>query len=388
MLHVLILGTRGVPACHGGFETFAEDLSKWLVSHGHKVTVYCQAEQDAEASEEMWEGIRLVHMPGGEGAKGTLRFDWLCARHAMREQGVILTLGYNTAVFSLLYRLAGRPSLMNMDGVEWRREKWSPAQRVWLWFNELAGAKLSTHLIADHPEIGRHIERHTCGSKITVIPYGADALRDVASDAVTSYGLEPGKYCLVIARPEPENSLLEIVKAYSSAKRGIPLVVLGKYEPDTKPYHRSVIAAAGDEVRFVGAIYDKSIVQALRFHARAYIHGHKVGGTNPSLVEALAAGNPVIVHDNAFTRWVAGPRALYFSDESGLAAIFERVLNDEGMLEGMACASRQRHREAFTQEHVLSAYEHLLSGVAGVRERFTVTEGVPGVRETFTDKVL
>jgi len=366
MLHVLILGTRGVPARHGGFETFAEDLSRYLVSRGHGVTVYCQSDSATAISEEMWEGIRLIHIPGGKGAKGTLRFDWLSVRHALGEEGVILTLGYNTAVFSLMYRFSGRLNLMNMDGVEWKREKWSPAQKAWLWFNELAGARLSTHLIADHPEIKRHLMRHTSASKITVIPYGADALNEVAPGAVLAYGLEPGKYFLVIARPEPENSLLEIVEAYSAVKRGMPLVVLGNYTPETNTYHRSVVVAAGSEVRFIGAIYDKEKVQALRFHARAYIHGHRVGGTNPSLVEALAAWNPIIAHDNVFTRWVAGPRSLYFSNVIDLAAIFDRVLGDEVLLSGMARASRDRHEEVFRQEHVLSAYESLLMETASL----------------------
>jgi len=124
-MKVQILGTRGIPAKHGGFETFAEDLSLFLVRNGHEVTVYCQSNRACKITTERWSGVELVHVYGGEGAKGTVRFDYHCAREALRRQGVILTLGYNTAILSLMYRFSGRVSVMNMDGIEWRRDKWS-----------------------------------------------------------------------------------------------------------------------------------------------------------------------------------------------------------------------------------------------------------------------
>jgi glycosyltransferase involved in cell wall biosynthesis len=365
-MHVLILGTRGVPAKHGGFETFAQDLSLYLTARNHKVTVYCQTESGSQAGEDVWNGVRRVLIPVGSNAVATVVFDWIATWRASFEKGVVLTLGYNTAIFSFLYRLRRIPNAMNMDGIEWKRQKWSPAQRVWLWLNERAGAMAAHHLIADHPEIARHLCELASPSKISMIPYGADAIVDAPVEPIERYGLSPKNYNIVIARPEPENSILEMVRAYSMERRGAPLVVLGRYSPETNPYQKSVMDAAGPEIKFLGAIYDREVVRALRFHAKAYFHGHTVGGTNPSLVESLAAGNAVIAHDNPYNRWVAGESARYFRGVEDLVSILAELEREPGKMIAMEEESRRRHRESFTQDKVLSAYEHLLLELAPV----------------------
>jgi glycosyltransferase involved in cell wall biosynthesis len=311
---------------------------------------------------------------------GSVAFDCRAALHACRRPGIILTLGYNTALFSTLYRLSGNVSLMNMDGIEWRREKWSRLQRLWLRLNERAGAVLSDHLSADHPEIGAYLRRFAQKNKISVIPYESESISEADPALIEPYGLAPGGYALVVARAEPENSLLEIVQAFSRSPRGMKLLMLGRYYPDANKYHRKVMDAAGSEVLFADAIYDKDVVQALRFFARVYIHGHRVGGTNPSLVESLAAGNPVIAHDNRFNKWVAGPGQRYFSGAGDLSGIFDALLDDGPKLEQMACASRTRHDEMFTPEKVLPVYEEMLLRFADTAKyRATV-----GVRATNT----
>jgi glycosyltransferase involved in cell wall biosynthesis len=359
-MHVLILGTRGIPSKHSGFETFAQDLSLFLHAQGHDVTVYCQVSEAERFREDEWNGIRRVLIPAREGSLGTILFDWHAIRHSMRENGVVLTLGYNTGIFNVMYRLRGVANLMNMDGIEWKRQKWSRIARTWFWINEWAGARVATHLVADHPEIGKHLLRHTSPEKISVIPYGADVVSSAPAELIQNYGLTPKKYDLLIARPEPENSILEIVKAYSVKRRGMPLVVLGKYKRDGTSYQNKVLDAAGQEIRFLGPIFDRDVVRALRFHARAYIHGHRVGGTNPSLVESLAAGNAVIAHDNRFNRWVAGEDARYFQSTGDLAQILDLLDEDGSQLVKMEKVSRKRHREAFTQDKILRAYEELL----------------------------
>ena len=359
-MHVLILGTRGVPSKHSGFETFAQDFALFLRSRDHEVTVYCQVDQNETAREDTWNGIRRVLLPAGEGSLGTMEFDWKAIKHSHHESGVVLTLGYNTGVFNLLYRLSGKPNIMNMDGIEWKREKWALPARIWFWLNEWAGARVANHLVADHPEIARHLSRHTPAKKITIIPYGADPVTAAPVSLIQKYDLSSKNYHLLIARPEPENSILEIVRAYSLRRRGVPLVILGNYKPDDKPYQQKVLDAAGPEIIFLGAIFDRDIVRALRFHARAYFHGHRVGGTNPSLVESLGAGNAVIAHDNRFTRWVAGEGARYFQSSEDIDAILNSLSADPAQLPVMEEASRRRYRESFTQEKVLNAYEELL----------------------------
>jgi glycosyltransferase involved in cell wall biosynthesis len=371
-MHVLILGSRGIPSKHSGFETFAQDFALFLVARGHEVTVYCQVEETDPAGEDVWCGVRRVMVPAGKGSLGTIIFDWKTIRLAMREKGVALTLGYNTGVFNLLFRLSGTRNVMNMDGIEWKREKWSRPAKAWFWFNELAGALVANHLVADHPEIAKHLAKHTPEKKIATIPYGADAFESAPLALIQRYGLTPDGYYLIIARAEPENSILEIVRAYSSKTRGVPLVILGNYKREGTPYQNAVLDAAGPEILFLQAIFDRDIVKALRWYARAYFHGHRVGGTNPSLVESLAAGNAVIAHDNRFTRWVAGDGARFFRTEDDISRIVDALNADPAQLQSMKESSRKRHQDAFTQERILTAYEQLLLQFAPSESRASV----------------
>jgi glycosyltransferase involved in cell wall biosynthesis len=357
-----ILGTRGVPAQHGGFETFAEKLSLFLVSRGWQVTVYCQEDSGEEMWESTWEGVRRIHIPvTTSGALGTIIFDLKATWHALSQRGLFLTLGYNTAVFNVLQRLKGQVNVINMDGIEWRREKWGAIAKTWFWLNERVGCWVGNHLVADHPQIKVHLATRVHQDKITMIPYGGDEVVAADVSLLARYGLEPGRFSVIIARPEPENSFLEMVRAFSRSERQHKLVVLGNFQPNDNAYHRHVMEAANAEVVFPGAIYEAPVVQTLRHFARFYLHGHRVGGTNPSLVEALGAGCAVIAHDNHFNRWVAGEGAAYFSDEGSCAALFDALLNDDAALELMKVASVARYRERFTWPQVLAEYEQLLN---------------------------
>jgi glycosyltransferase involved in cell wall biosynthesis len=168
--------------------------------------------------------------------------------------------------------------------------------------------------------------------------------------------LQPGRYLISIARIEPDNNIATLVRAFSARRRNMRLVVLGKLE-EGNAYHQEVRAAASDEVLFPGAIYDPAIVRALRFHARAYLHGHTVGGTNPSLVEALWAGNAVVAHDNAYNRWTAGAAAITFRDAASCEAAIARVIEDDALVARLGAAARARATEAFQWRDVLLAYE-------------------------------
>jgi glycosyltransferase involved in cell wall biosynthesis len=356
-----ILGTRGVPAAHGGFETFAEHLALYLVQRGWRVVVYGQEDGSGPVFEDRWQGVERVRIPVQRGGPaGTIQFDWLATRHAARHGDLCLTLGYNTAVFCAWLRLKGVPNVINMDGIEWSRAKWGGVAKAWFWLNDWAGCWLGNHLVADHPEIARHLQSRVSAQKITTIAYGADALSDVPVAPVQALGLVPGQYLTVVARPEPENSILEVVQGFSMRPRGMTLVVLGHYDPQNA-YHRAVQAAAGPEVRFVGAIYDKPVVQALRFHSAAYVHGHQVGGTNPSLVEALGAGNAVLAHDNRFNRWVAAGGAVYFTSAVGFDVALSAVLGQPERLPALRMAALQRFRDGLTWPQILGQYEALLA---------------------------
>lgn len=355
-----ILGIRGIPAAHGGFETFAEHLALYLVRRGWEVIVYCQEPGSGPVTIDDWMGVQRVRIPTpGDGARATVVFDWHATLHAASHSDLCLTLGYNTAVFCGWLRLKGIPNLINMDGIEWKRGKWGRLARGWFWLNDWLGCWLGNHLIADHPQIREHLLTRTHAGKITMIPYGADRVPAAPLGPIEDLGLRSGQYYTLIARPEPENSVLEVVEGFSRRKRGLKLAVLGHFDR-SHPYQRAVLDAASPEVVFLGPIYDKNVLASLRFHCRAYVHGHTVGGTNPSLVEALGAGNAVIARDNAFNRWVAGDGAVYFSDAHECALCFDDITNNPGLVEALRRNSRLRHAESFEWDAVLAQYERLL----------------------------
>ncbi|UMY16042.1 DUF1972 domain-containing protein [Methylobacterium organophilum] len=364
---VLILGTRGIPAAHGGFETFAERLALFLAGRGWQVRVYCQREVERVAQRfatETWRGVELIHVEvASKGPWATLEFDYHCVVDAARRDGVCLVLGYNGAVFLPLLRLRGRPVLTNMDGIEWRRPKWMWAVRTWFWVNEWIAAWSSHRLVADHPVIADHLATRRPRSAIATIPYGGDPVTEAPDAPVRALGLEPGRYLVSIARIEPDNNILTFVEAFARRRRNATLVVLGKLDP-ANPYHVRVKAAAGDEVLFPGAIYDAGTVKALRFHARAYLHGHSVGGTNPSLVEALWAGSPIIAHDNAYNRGTAGEGQAYFTDaESCERLIVDMLENDERA--GAARRAARRQAKRFDWTEILETYEDEIRALGG-----------------------
>lgn len=356
-----ILGTRGIPARHGGFETFAEQLALYLCAKGWDVTVYCQVNATEPKREIIWQGVRLVHIPSGDDSPlATIIFDLKAVLDAAKRGALVLTLGYNTAIFLLWFKLMGVPNLINMDGIEWKRSKWSFPARCWLFMNERMAAWFANHLVADHPQILAHHAKHTRSSKITMIPYGAPLVPTARQDTVCGFGLKPDEYVLVVARAEPENSILEIVQSFCAKKRHCKLAIVGNYHPDQVPYHAKVIAAANEDVMMLGAEYDHSKLSALRFHAKLYVHGHQVGGTNPSLVEALGASNAILAHDNAFNRWVAGPGSAYFHSIKECTEKFDALLENPHALRQMREASRRRHSEKFQWPDVLAQYEQLL----------------------------
>ncbi|SDM25397.1 Glycosyltransferase involved in cell wall bisynthesis [Methylobacterium phyllostachyos] len=362
---VLILGTRGIPAAHGGFETFADRFARYLAGRGWRVGVYCQREVErvrTRVSSQTWDGIELITVEVGlKGPAATLAFDAICAHDAARRGGVCLVLGYNGAVFLPYLRARGGRILTNMDGIEWRRPKWSLPVRAFFYVSEWIAAWSSHRLVADHPAIADHLAGRRPRRAIATIPYGGDL--PPAEVSPPPLGLEAGRYLVSIARIEPDNNILTLVEAFSRRPRGVRLVVLGTMSV-RNAYHRAVEEAASPEVLFPGAIYEADQVQALRVHALAYLHGHTVGGTNPSLVEALWAGNAVIAHDNPFNRGTAGDGQFYFIDRVSCESAIDRVLADADAV-AQARAAARRQAERFRWDDVLAAYEDELRRVGG-----------------------
>ena len=372
---LLILGTRGIPGNYGGFETFAERLALYLNSEGWEVTVYCQCVEEKPPSEN-WQGINLINIPVPKNsAFWSVIFDLKATWDSLKRPGIKLVLGYNTAIFSLFYYLKRSTLVTNMDGMEWHRRKWNIFQKAWLFLNERCAMSFSTQLIADHPQIKTYLlNQGVPGSRISCIPYSSEAVRKADIGHISEFGLLQDQYVLVIARPEPENSILEIVTAFSRRPRGYKLVLLGKYLPSENPYHKAVLNVASEEVVFLGAIYEKASVQALRYYARLYIHGHTVGGTNPSLVEAMAVGTPVLAHFNRFNYWVAGSDSQYFYDLEDCALKLEQLLDAPKELQAMKQASLSRYEKLFSEDKDVKAHRNLFLTLSNAQDSVPTSE--------------
>ncbi|GLI39390.1 DUF1972 domain-containing protein [Geobacter hydrogenophilus] len=360
-MRLAILGTRGIPARYGGFETFAEELALRLVARGTEVTVYCEANGTDQPGE--YRGIRLVHIPATAcGPLTTVLFDLRCLWHARNSYDVVYMLGYGAAPFCLIPQLWGTDVWLNVDGIEWARGKWNGAAKLYFKTMEWLSTWVPDRIIADADGIRAHLEsRHRLSSPCSVIPYGAP-VADTPPDAslLRKWNLEPGGYYLAVARIEPENHIREIIEGYRAHETNIPLVVAGNHMVTTD-YARNLRTLAGPRVRLVGGVYDRDELRALRYHASAYFHGHSVGGTNPSLLEALGCGNLVIAHDNIFNREVVGDIGFYFSSSTAIPALLKAV-ESLSPVETAALASKAqtRIREAYDWSAIAERYLDLL----------------------------
>ncbi|MBK7874816.1 MAG: DUF1972 domain-containing protein [Planctomycetes bacterium] len=356
-----MLGSRGIPARYGGFETFAEELSVRLVARGIDVTVFCEGTGAGAPTEHR--GVRLVHVrPRAPGPLRTLAFDAQCLAAACREYDVVYMLGYGSSALCALPRLFGRQVWINMDGLEWRRSKWSAPARAFLWCMERAAFATATRLVFDNAALRDEVEtRRGAAKRSSVIEYGAPLHDDDAGrEVVEHFGLEPGAYYLAVARLEPENHLHEIVRAHRISGSTRPLAIVTNLERGGE-YARELAAMSGPRTRILGSVYEPERLRPLRRHAHAYVHGHSVGGTNPSLLEAMGVANAVVAHDNPFNREVLGDSALYWRDEDELELAFEccdALEPDER--ERLRRGAFARARDRYGWERIADEYARLI----------------------------
>ncbi len=359
---LLILGTRGLPASHGGFETFAEELALYLTKNGWQVTVYNQECGFFKKYESIYMDINRIHIKVPfHGPISTLIFDFLAVMDSITKDGVVMTLGYNSAIFNLINFIKGQKNIINMDGIEWKRNKWGFLAKVWFWFNEMIARKIGTYLIADNPEIEKHICRFKKLKNVKMIPYGANEPNNPSEELLKNYGLKRNNYCLIIARLEPENSILQAVKAFSKDKRGMNFAIVGNIDKKNS-YHQKLLSESSAEVKFLGTVYKKTNIEALRVFSKFYFHGHTVGGTNPSLVEAMACKNNIIAHDNVFNKWVLGDKAIYFKTFDELQNIFDAHLNDLNY-NNFSEDVFQRYKSLFRWKKILKEYKTFLENI-------------------------
>jgi len=319
-----ILGTRGIPNAYGGFEQFAEYLSQGLVERGHSVWVYNSSDHPYRENE--WRGIHIIHCTDWEsriGTAGQFIYDFNCLRDARkRDFDVLLQLGYTSN--SVWHRIWPRKmsNIVNMDGLEWKRSKYGPMTRKFLKRAEGWAARRGDLLIADSLGIQEHLLKEYQRPSV-FIPYGAEIPQTFDPAIPGRWGLEPEGYYLLMARMEPENNIEMIIRGWMDTKKDKPLVLIGN--PGNAFGQQMVNTYRHERLKFVGAIYDAPVVHSLRHYSALYLHGHSVGGTNPSLLEAMACGALIAAHDNIFNRAVLEDEACYFSSPDAVRQVLETI---------------------------------------------------------------
>jgi glycosyltransferase involved in cell wall biosynthesis len=373
-MRISMMGTRGVPARYGGFETCVEEIGQRLAKMGHEVSVYCRRVENeggaCEPAPEDYLGMRLVWLPAlRRKTLETLSHTALSVRHAMSHAPDVAFV-FNAANAPLLPLLRARriPVATHVDGLEWKRAKWNGMGRRYYRAAEALAVRWSDALIADSRGIQDYY-RERFSVPTEYLPYGAPVLGATGSARIAELGLRPGRFHLVVARFEPENHVHLAIEGYSRSRAAHPLVVVGS-APYADDYTAELerLAAADRRVRLLGAVWDQQLLDELYASALTYVHGHSVGGTNPSLLRAMGAGAATSAFDVNFNREVLGEHGRYFATPDELAALCEHA-----EAEPMATAERGRAQldtlDRYDWDGVATGYERLAVRLAGTRAR-------------------
>ncbi|WP_417216940.1 DUF1972 domain-containing protein [Arthrobacter sp.] len=339
-LSVALLGTRGVPARYGGFETAIEEVGRRLSDRGHQVVVYCRQPDGGSDRPSEYLGMKLVHLPAmRRRTLETLSHTGLSAAHLLAHKtDAALVFNAANAPWLPLLRVARIPVATHVDGLEWQRAKWGPVGSRYYRACEAMAVRWSDALIADAEGIADYYSEEF-GAPTSLITYGAPLLEPGHSHRLPELGLQSGAYHLVVARFEPENHVDVIVDGYSRSSSRLPLVVVGS-APYSDEYTRKVRSLADGRVRFLGGVWDQEQLDQLYANAAVYWHGHSVGGTNPSLLRALGAGTAVNALDVGFNREVLRGAGEYFKEANDIPALVQAAEDDRPALAARAAQSR------------------------------------------------
>jgi glycosyltransferase involved in cell wall biosynthesis len=376
-MRIALVGTRGVPARYGGFETCVEQVGLRLAKAGHDVVVYCRTDQDTERP-ATHEGMRLVHLPAmRKKSLETLSHTGFSALHLMRHKpDVAVVFNAANAVFLPMLRARGIPVMTHVDGLEWKRTKWQGAGRRYYRMAESLAVRWSDALIADAQGIADYYTDEF-SAPTELIAYGAPILPDGA-DRLAELGLSSRGFHLVVARFEPENHVDVIVEGYRRSGARLPLIVVGS-APYADSHTARIQSLADDRVTFLGGVWDQELLDQLYANCATYLHGHSVGGTNPSLLRAIGAGAATIAFDVNFNREVVADSGRYFRTPADVARELERA-------EAAPERVRQRGRRArqialrYDWDDVAARYETLCERIAGKGGRLNRAQRPSGRR--------
>lgn len=361
-MRIALVGTRGVPARYGGFETCIEEVGRRLAAAGHTVVVYCRTPaDDPEPPLTEYLGMQLVHLPAARFRSAeTLTHTAASVAHLMAHP-VDAAILFNAANSPLLpaLRLRRIPVATHVDGLEWKRAKWGPTGKRYYRIAEMLAVRWSDALIADSGGIQDYY-RDEFGAPTEFIVYGApvvEADRPELLEKVEEIDLTPGGYHLVVTRFEPENHVAEIVEGYVASDAELPLVVIGA-SPYADEYTAKVRSLGDERVHFLGSVWDQDLLDQLYACSLTYQHGHSVGGTNPSLLRAIGAGTATNAFDVPFNREVVGPSGRFWTTPSELSELFESAEADPAATEQRAEQAMERVA-AYDWDEVALGYESL-----------------------------
>jgi len=359
-MKISITGSRGIPNNYGGFEQCAENLAVLLAKAGHEVTVYNPGYHPYDKGEYKGVIIKKCWNPEKKiGTAGNFIYDYLCLRDALKNKcDILLVLGYTTASIFFPF-LNKRKSILitNMDGLEWKRDKWSPAvKKLAKWFESL-GAKYSDCLIADNGEIKNYLQSEY-KKDATYIGYGAEIFNSPDESVLKHYNVTLRKFNMLVARLEKENNIEAALDAVVLSRSSTPFLVIGKHETPYGEFLKNKYSTSKN-IRFLGGIYDINHLNNLRWHCRFYFHGHSVGGTNPSLLEAMASRAFILAHDNVFSRDVLGENAFYFADAYAAAQLLKNASLLEEKRELFTSFLQERIHTDFNWQKITDQYEEL-----------------------------
>jgi len=365
-MRIAILGTRGIPASYGGFETFAEHLSTRLVARGHDVTVYCRAHYVSPRQLE-YHGVKLKVLP-------TIRhkyFDtvvhtFLSALHAVSGRyDAALICNCANAPFSPILRLTGTPVAINVDGLEHKRKKWGWLGQGYYRFAEYLSTLLPNEMVTDAQVIqDYYLTRHNAAS--TMIAYGSEVERRVDRNTVRKWRVEPNRYVLYVSRLEPENNAHLVIEAFKKVRTAYRLLIVGD-APYAEQYINSLkTLARGDKrIIFTGFVFGQDY-RALQQNAYCYVHATEVGGTHPALLEAMGYGNCVLTLATPENIEVVGEAGVPYVDEFDLAEKLRRVLRDGSLVQAYRNRAQQRVQSRYDWDTVVDQYEHLFASMSGL----------------------
>ncbi|APG26666.1 hypothetical protein A7E78_01580 [Syntrophotalea acetylenivorans] len=358
-MKVALIGTRGVPANYGGFETCVEELGRRLVERGHSVTVYCRKSYYDE-KESHYLGMKLVYLPSlKRKSLDTLSHTLLSVGHALfNPYDVLMVFNAANSPTLILPRLFGKKIAINTDGLEWKRGKWGSIARKYYKFSEWLSTKLANRIVADSLGIQDYYRKHY-GVESSYIAYGAPVIYSSKPALLDRFGVSPGQYFLQITRFEPENNPLLTIKAFKAANTGKKLVLVGGV-PYESEYSRQIEMEADEDVILPGFLYDKELLNELWANCFAYIHGNEVGGTNPALLQTMGAGCFTIAVDCTFSRDVLSDCGIFY--EKNVESLSSKMIwatQNEKKLDSFKAKAVARIKTHYTWDKVTHGYESL-----------------------------